>query len=160
VQNKIFGIFQTALEQIFSETGIQVQSISPDDGKTFQDQVVTSIGIAGTVRGNFMLCTDYASANSIIRSMTGGVPVTFQSRGLGDLQKTALGEMANQISGRAVTILSEDGIECGITPPIIITAEKLQHHVPDLALSFSRVARGDFGFLRLFIALSTPVYPL
>jgi CheY-specific phosphatase CheX len=154
MDNRVFDVFLEALELIFAETGIEVRSVDLADNQAFMDQVVTTIGIAGTVKGNFLLCTDYASANNIIKGMLRGVSIAFQSGGLGELQKTALGELANQITGRAVTLLSEVGVECGITPPIIITAERLTSHVSDLAESFSRVVRGPFGVLRLFIALS------
>ena len=154
MDNRIFDVFLQALELIFTETGIEIRSVESADKQAFTDQVVTTIGIAGIVKGNFLLCTDYASANNIIRGMLRGVSIAFQTGGLGELQKTALGELANQISGRAVTLLSDVGMECGITPPIIITAEKLTSHVSDLAESFSRVVKGPFGVLRLFIALS------
>ncbi len=157
--NRVFELFETALEQIFTETGIFLSSITPEGDGAPVDQVVTSIGIAGAVKGNFMLCTDYPSARNIINGMTAGVQVPSPAEGLGDIQKTALGEMANQISGRAVTLLSEEGMDCGITPPIIITAEKLTSHIPDLTESFSRIVKGSFGVLRLYIALSPPVKP-
>jgi CheY-specific phosphatase CheX len=159
MENQVFDIFLVAFKQIFSETGIEVQAIETGDGELQREQVVTSIGIAGTVKGNFMLCTDYASANNIIRSMTGGVEILFQSKGLGELQKTALGEMANQICGRAVTILSNKNLDCDMTPPIIITAEKLTSHIPDVVMSISHIVRGPFGVLRLFIALSSVAGP-
>jgi CheY-specific phosphatase CheX len=157
VENRVFRAFLQAIEQIFMETDIGIREVAPTGNESFLDQVITSIGIAGSVKGNFLLCTDFASANNIIRSMLRGVSIDFPEKGLGELQKTALGELGNQISGRAVTILSEEHVDCGITPPIIITAERLTSHIPDLGESFSRIVKGPFGAVRLFIALaSTP----
>jgi CheY-specific phosphatase CheX len=155
VESAILGFFLEALRQIFSETGISVEIIGSPDNDASLDQVVTSVGIAGKVKGNFMLCADYGSARSIVACMTGGISIPAPLHGLGELQKTALGELANQIAGRAVTLLSEQRLDCTIAPPIIITAEKLTSHLPNLMESFSRIVKGSFGSLHLMLAVSS-----
>ncbi len=155
MQDAILETFLEALRQIFKETGIRIEEVGPLGNDSHVDQVVTSVGITGKLKGNFILCTDYPSARRIVSLMTGGIRIPSPERGLGELQKTALGEMANQISGRAVTLLSERRWECSITPPIIITAESLTSHMTEVTQSFARVVRGGFGTLRLLIAVSS-----
>ncbi len=155
MENRIFEIFLEALRQVFTETGIEIEIAGHDSEDSSINQVVTSVGITGKVKGNLMLCTDYPSARNIIKSMMGRVNIPFPETGLGEIQRTALGELTNQISGRAVTILSESSIECDITPPIVLTADRLKPHVPAAAESFSRAVRGPFGRLWLFLAINS-----
>jgi chemotaxis protein CheX len=153
VESQILLVFLEALRQIFSETGIEIESVQTTRRKS-QDQVVASVGFTGRVKGNLMICTDYSSAAEIIRSMMNGVHVEFPGGRINEIQSTALGEITNQISGRAVTLLSQKRINCDITPPIIITAKKLESHVSDFQESFMRVVEGPFGSLRIVLALS------
>jgi chemotaxis protein CheX len=155
VENRIFETFLEALRQIFAETGIEIEIAGHDTEDSSDNQVVTSVGITGNVKGNLMLCTDYPSARNIVTSMMGKVRIPFPETGLGEIQRTALGEITNQISGRAVTILSESMMECDITPPVVLTADLLKPHVPDSMRSFSRAVRGPFGNLRLFLAINS-----
>ncbi len=155
MENRIFETFLEALRQIFTETGIEIEIAEYDSEDSSINQVVTSVGITGKVKGNLMLCTDYPSARNIVTGMMGRVRIPFPETGLGEIQRTALGEITNQISGRAVTILSENMIECDITPPIVLTADRLKPHVPDAVESFSRAVRGPFGSLRLFLAINS-----
>jgi chemotaxis protein CheX len=155
VKNRVFETFLEALRQVFAETGLEIETALQDAEDSSIDQVVTSVGITGGVKGNLMLCTDYPSARNIIKSMMGRVRIPFPEKGLGEIQRTALGEMTNQISGRAVTLLSDYGMECDITPPVVLTADCLKPHVPDAVDSFSRAVRGPFGRLRLFLAINS-----
>jgi chemotaxis protein CheX len=159
MESDVCGVFLDALCQVFSETGIAIDCVETSDRRGSADQVVTSVGIAGGVKGNLMLSTDYACAASIVKAMSHGISVVFPGGKLGEIQKTALGELSNQITGRAITILSEKNIECEIAPPIIITGESLSSHVPDIVQAFSRVVRGPFGSLTLLLALAAPPVP-
>jgi chemotaxis protein CheX len=154
VDSKVLDVFLDALTQIFSETGITIDSVTDANRRDSSDQVVTSIGFAGGIKGNLMLCTDSAAAANIVKAMMGGMQLSIFEGGLREIHKTALGELSNQISGRAVTILSQNDLECDITPPIIITGRDLSSHVPDIAEAFSRVVKGPFGSLRLLLALT------
>ncbi len=145
--------FLQALREIFQETGIEISCVHEGPRKD-PDQVVASVGLTGALKGNLMICTDYPSAVQIIRCMMNGVNMEFPDGRITEIQSTALGEFTNQISGRAVTILSHQGVTCDITPPIIITARKLESHISDLQESFARVVEGPFGSLKMLIGLS------
>jgi chemotaxis protein CheY-P-specific phosphatase CheC len=67
------------------------------------------------------------------------------------MQMAALAELSNQISGRAITLLSEHGVTCDITPPTAVAAHGLRTLAPDIASSVRRTVRGSFGRLSIYI---------
>jgi CheY-specific phosphatase CheX len=124
-----------------------------------EDNVIASVGITGDLKGIFMLRTDTPSVASFLKAMTGGLRLTLREELLSEIQMAALGELSNQISGRAVTLLFDRHLHCDITPPAIIAARQMQSLVPDLAASFSRTIRGPFGRLTLFLGLRETEHP-
>jgi CheY-specific phosphatase CheX len=154
---KILDAFIEAVRQVFNETEIAIESVDPGDAHDSEDQVITSVGLIGDVKGIFMLCTDTPSAASILRSMMGGVRIVIEDEMLNDVQMAAMGELSNQVSGRAITLLSERGLGCDITSPAIVAATQLTSLVPHVSVSYRRTVRGPFGRLTLFLGLqSTP----
>ncbi len=89
--------------------------------------------------------------------MTGGLGVTIPGAAREEesveLRMAAFGELSNQVSGRAITILSEKRLRCDITAPAVIAAEELRSLVPDLAVRFQRTIRGPFGRLTMFLGM-------
>jgi chemotaxis protein CheX len=155
VRVQIIDAFIDAVRQIFEETGIAVDAITADDSSGAEDQVVTSVGLVGDLKGIFMLLTDASSAASIVRSMTGGMGIALQENMIDQIQMAALGELSNQISGRAITLLSDQDLRCDITPPAVLAARQLHSLVPDLARSYHRTITGPFGRLRLFLGITS-----
>jgi len=176
------GVFLEALRQVFEETGIPLDAVmrtpAPRQGRrraavdrdvekaaprqgsrraavdrdqvARTDQVVTSVGITGGVRGNLVLYADYTAAAGILRGMTGGLALP--AAGHGEFQRAALGELANQVAGRAVTLLAHAGVPCDITPPTVVTADLVTSLLPGPAPLWS--VRGPFGELRLLVAVA------
>ena len=69
------------------------------------------------------------------------------------MRMAAFGELSNQVSGRAITILSEKRLRCDITAPAVIAATELRSLVPDLAVRFQKTIRGPFGRLTMFLGM-------
>ena len=153
MEHEILGVFIEALRQIFAEMELAIESMDTEQGAQGEDQVVTSIGLTGDVKGILMLSTDAPSAFKLVRAMSGGVAIPIENERFTEIHLTALAELANQVSGRAITMLSERQLRCDITPPAVIAAQGLQSLVPNLALSFHRCARGVFGRLSLFLGI-------
>ncbi|MGA2976736.1 MAG: chemotaxis protein CheX [Spirochaetia bacterium] len=153
VQQKILDVFIEAVRQVFHETDILIDSVDMGEAHDTDDQVITSVGLIGDLKGVFMLRTDTPSAASILRAMAGGVRIAVKDDILSNVQLTAMGELANQISGRAITLLSERHLSCDITSPTIVAATQLQSLVPDVAVTFRRTIRGPFGRLTLFLGM-------
>jgi CheY-specific phosphatase CheX len=159
VDREILDVFIDAIRQVFRETEIAIDSVTQDDDPPPEDNVITSVGLTGDLRGIFMLRTDMASAAAILLAMTGSLRVTLKDDKLSEIQMAALGELSNQIMGRAITLLFERQKRCDITPPAVIAAQKMQSLVPDLAVSFSRTIRGPFGRLTAFLGIQEDELP-
>jgi CheY-specific phosphatase CheX len=151
VADVVPGVFLEALRQVFDETGIRLDSVereraSRSDGPV--EQVVASVGVTGEVRCNLMLCADNGSADGILRGMTADLELPADR--LGEFPRAAMGEIANQVAGRAVTILASLGRHCDITPPTVVTADRVDSLLPGPASVWT--VRGAFGILRLVAA--------
>ena len=100
-----------------------------------------------------MLCTDRPSARRIVRGMAAGVRVPQSGGALSEIELAAVGEIANQVTGRLITLLSRAGLRCDMTPPAVVAAAQLQSLVPDVAESFQQTFHGAFGHLSLFLGV-------
>ncbi len=145
------GVFLEALRQVFGETGIRLDSVELERSSRSDsavDQVVASVGVTGAVRCNLMLCADNGAADGILRGMTAGLQLPADR--LGEFPRTAMGEIANQVAGRAVTILASLGRRCDITPPTVVTADRIDRLLPGPAAVWT--VCGAFGILRFIAA--------
>jgi CheY-specific phosphatase CheX len=157
VEKDTFGAFLEAARQIFAETELQIETVDTGGEAAENDQLIASVGLTGELRGIFLLRTDSGSATAIARAMTGGRAFLRGENDPGELQLAAMGELANQISGRATTILSAQQVSCDITPPAIVAAQRLTSLVPNLSGALHGVIRGPFGRLSLFLGLQGPL---
>jgi CheY-specific phosphatase CheX len=152
VGREILDVFIDAVRQVLGETDIAIDSV--ESGETVdEDQVITSVGLIGDLKGIFMLRTDAASASRILTAMSGGVRIRVSDDRLTDVQMAAMGELSNQISGRAITLLESMDLSCDITSPTIVSAAQLRSSVPDIAVSHRRTIRGPFGRLTLYLGM-------
>jgi len=117
VENEVRDTFIEALRQILAETDLAVEAFEPGPHPAAEDQVVASVGLTGDVKGILMLSLDARSAFAIARAMTGGVAIPLANEKFTDVHLAAMAELANQVSGRAITMLSGRQMRCDITPP-------------------------------------------
>ncbi|HHY10684.1 MAG TPA: chemotaxis protein CheX [Firmicutes bacterium] len=73
------------------------------------------IGVTGDLRGSLLYSFPREMALEMVRIMSG-----MEMKDLDAFVTSALGEVANIISGNAVTYLSQNGLACDISPPQII----------------------------------------
>ena len=102
---------EVQLEKIFLKTN----SFSVSD-------VVILIGVVGRMRGQVCFELSYETAIKIASAMMGGMEV----KELDELCKSAIAEMGNVILGNASTIFSKNDIHIDITPPTVLTGDKIQ----------------------------------
>jgi CheY-specific phosphatase CheX len=151
VADGVPGVFLEALRQVFGETGMPLDRVDRERASRSggpAEQVVASVGVTGEVRCNLMLCADNGAADCILRGMTSGLQLPTDR--LGEFPRAAMGEIANQVAGRAVTLLASRGRRCDITPPTVVTADRVDSLLPGPAAVW--VVRGAFGILRLVVA--------
>lgn len=149
VNVRVPGVFLAALRQVFAETGItlvRVRAAEIAAGPGATAQVVASVGVTGAVRGHVTLCVDNRSADGLLRGMSAGVALPTSP----ELARAALGEIANQVAGRSVTLLAAAGRQCDITPPIVVAADRILGLLPGPSVAWT--VRGRFGTLRLLVA--------
>jgi CheY-specific phosphatase CheX len=156
VEQQILEVFIEAIRQVFRDTGIVIDTVGAEEKPSLEDHVITSVGITGDLKGIFMLRTDTPSASFILGAMTDGVRIVLEDDRFTEIHMAALGELTNQITGRAITLLFDRHVRCEITPPAVIAARQLHSLVPDMAVSFSRAVRGPFGRLTLFLGMQEP----
>lgn len=153
MRQEILGTLLEAVRQVFSDSDIPVDAVEPGSAADHETQVIASVGLTGGLKGIVMLGTDRAGARGIVRGMAGPVRVPEPAAGLGELELAAIGEFTNQVAGRVITLLSERGLACDITPPAVVAAAHLQSLVPDVAESARRTLRGPFGHLDVFLGI-------
>jgi len=83
---------------------------------TFTTQQCTiAIGVAGAITGTVMYGMSLSTADRIASIMLGSPIRTFDR-----LAASAIAELGNMITARAICQLAESGLNCDITPPSII----------------------------------------
>jgi CheY-specific phosphatase CheX len=154
VHQQILATFVEAVRQVFQDTDIAIEAVESGDAFGYGAEVITSVGLTGDVRGILMLRTDTAGAEGILKAMSGTVRLPVTNDRLTEMEMAAIGEISNQIAGRAISLLASLDLHCDITPPTVIAAPQLQTLVPDLAESFRQTIRGPFGRLTVFLGIS------
>ncbi|MFH1737773.1 MAG: chemotaxis protein CheX [bacterium] len=91
-------------------------------------EVAVVLGIVGQVNGQVAYSMSQESAKEIASRMMGGMPVnTFDQ-----MPKSAIAELGNMITGNASAALEKQGIQCNISPPTLITGEKMKIYTAKL----------------------------
>lgn len=85
--------------------------------------VAVVIGVTGQITGRLVFDMSMETALAIASKMNFEEMKEFD-----DMVKSTIGEMANMISGRAVTRLDKEGLAFDFSPPTIITGKDFQIH--------------------------------
>jgi chemotaxis protein CheX len=89
---------------------------------TFEsDNLAVIIGVVGALKGQIIFSMNEDSALRLASAMMGGIPL----ERLDDMSKSAVAELANMISGNAMTIFSKKNINMVITPPTVLSGRKI-----------------------------------
>jgi CheY-specific phosphatase CheX len=152
VEASIRQAFSAAAQQILGEigfAGVQVEE-GTASGAGSADYLAV-LGLVGGIKGHLVV----RFANPVAGSFVGGM-----SRHLGmnaeedpHYRKAALGEIVNQIGGRATALLGEVGIDCLITPPTVIAGIDVDAALPESHNRCWLGVSGEFGTFHCVIAL-------
>ena len=80
------------------------------------EDLTAIIGVSGRLEGNVLYGFTEVSALKVVSRMIGEEVEDLQN----DLALSALGEIANMITGNAATHLAQAGYPCQISPPVIV----------------------------------------
>ncbi|HET6452412.1 MAG TPA: chemotaxis protein CheX [Spirochaetia bacterium] len=153
MRQEILEALLDAVRQVFRDTEIAIDSVQPGDGLGTDAQVIASVGLTGDLKGILVLRTDIPGAARIVTAMMGGLRVPAEPDKLSEVQLAAVAEISNQIAGRTITLLSERGIHCDITPPAVMCALQMHSLIPDVAESTRQTLLGPFGTLSVFLGI-------
>ncbi|MBN2353996.1 MAG: chemotaxis protein CheX [Spirochaetales bacterium] len=156
----IASSFNEALCDIFRENSIPIDLVEPAGKNSNKLQVVSTMGISGDLRGNIVFGLDFESARSMVgllfeaSGLFSAQNIAPEEEGFGDLAKSTIGEFANQITGRALMVLSRQAVDCSMSPPTVFTGDSV---VPDLGTSaeveYVSFVRGGFGSAVLHVGI-------
>ena len=80
------------------------------------EDLTAIIGVSGRLEGNVLYGFTEESALRVVSAMVGEEVEDLRN----DLALSALGEIANMITGNAATYLAQAGYPCQISPPVIV----------------------------------------
>jgi chemotaxis protein CheX len=106
-----------ARDVLEQELGCEVQAgqLALANGTCTTQEVTAIIGIVGQLTGMAMYGMSEATALAMVGQLM-GAPV----EQLDDLAMSGIGEMANVITGSAITMLGQLGLEVDIAPPVLL----------------------------------------
>lgn len=102
-----------------------------DIGESFQ--IITTIGFNGVLEGNLIYSMPEDVAINIVTNMMGGM---MQIDTIDTMALSAIGELANMISGAIAISLEKAGFPINITPPSVLNGEKISVNVHGTILKF------------------------
>jgi chemotaxis protein CheX len=150
----ILDLFVRATTEVFSEIGFPDITISDESPEAFPAELLANIGIAGDLQGYFVLRSDLSSATKFITRMLENLEFEVdEQETFGRFHREAIGEVLNQVSGRSTMYLSEQEIDCDITPPTIILGSNVFMNMKSLSESICKAISGDFGRIGLMVGI-------
>lgn len=108
--------------------------------------VAVIIGVTGQVNGRVVFDMTEETALKLASTLNMEEMKTFD-----DMTRSTIGEIANMITGRAVTKLDKEGLAFSFTPPTIITGTNIQIHEKDMEALIIPVDTG-LGIIEINIA--------
>lgn len=143
-----------ALTQVLDEIGFSKYKVLRKVPKDLQTDLLTTVGITGDMAANLMLQADLASAEQFIHLSAEHMGVSLDDeKNFGNFHKTAMAEIANQISGRATILLADAGFDCNITPPTIISGSNVFISSIGMTDAITRLVKGSFGVLKFHVGI-------
>lgn len=127
---------------------LKIQNAEAVSHQYTTDDVTAIIGISGTLQGNVLYGFSAGLVTEIIKRMVGE---DYDARD--PISLSALGEIANVITGNAATQLAASGYTCDISPPVVLepVGATLTAGVPkQIQVTFE----SEMGLLRVRIGLT------
>ncbi|MCK8816594.1 chemotaxis protein CheX [Natroniella sulfidigena] len=115
----IFEATHKILREMIGTEAEKGELTTRENGFVGQD-VNISIGVTGNLSGFIYLSMEKDTALSVASKMCG-----MEVDKLDDFVNSALGELANIITGNSATKLSNIGYQCDITPPSVVVGKDI-----------------------------------
>ncbi len=115
--NPIYRAASDVLKSML-ELDVKRGNLARGDELISGNEANVAIGVTGDLSGSILFSFDRDMAISMVESMSG-----MEVDELDKFVTSALGEVANIISGNAATFLQNEGYDCDIVPPRVIIGE-------------------------------------
>ncbi|MFQ3620074.1 MAG: chemotaxis protein CheX [Spirochaetales bacterium] len=145
--------FLWAAEEFFKEIHLPLQSITDPVKFDYAYELTSSIGITGSVQGYLLIRSPLESAKNLVSGMANLLGVTYEEQDFGPFHRATLGEIANQIAGKALGKLEVLGFNCMLTPPTLFIGQNIGIAFPAPLTKLEKILTGDFGSIRLLVGL-------
>lgn len=136
----------TVLSQVVDASPERGQ-LSLRDGNTFTSQELsTLLGVNGDIEGAALYGMSQVTALKIVARMLGQ-----DVKEIDELASSALTELANMVTGNAITYLEAAGFQCSIAPPPLIHGPGIQ--ITTLCPALQVPVSSQFGKIDINVAL-------
>ena len=153
MDGKTINSFFEAATEIFKEIGFPEADFITDNASGNFEGIIANVGLTGEYNGFLVFKTNIDAASAFIERMLANLGMEHSESGFSQFHKEAIGEIVNQVSGRAVMKLSENSINCNITPPTIITGNNLYFDHNQFATKKSKIIGGEFGAINITVVI-------
>jgi chemotaxis protein CheX len=140
---------KSAINVLKAELGTNVQRgavrIESDQCSTHEVNVL--VGVIGQAHGTVNYGMSLETACQIVGKMMGQPFEAFD-----DMARSGIAELGNVITGLASKGLSEQGYECNITPPHLITGQNVMINSGDM-MRLALPLHSPFGVVEIHLAL-------
>lgn len=142
--------FLNATVQVFKnmlQVDVDYGDVATQENLISTQQVNISIGVTGGLRGTVLFSFSEELALRIVSEMA-GMPMDQ----LDKFVTSAVGELANIISGQAMTGLTELNYNCDIVPPQVVIGTDIKISMPTEEIIFVPM-ESNFGAFEIHVSL-------
>ena len=147
------GHFYVAALEVFRELGFDNAGYGEPPVKSVSQGIIANIGLTGDHPGFLIFKSDIESASGFVSKMLENLEMEHNENEFGDFHKEAIGEIVNQVSGRAAMKLSEIDINCNITPPTILTGDNLFFDLRQFTVFTTKSLTAEFGVINITVGI-------
>lgn len=148
--------FKDAARSVLRESGFpDIETLDMGSSTEAPAEIIAMIGLVGELRGHFVAAFSDGSGARFVRELSSKLGMPEDHGPDHSYRKAALGEIANQISGRAAAGLSELGMDVNLTPPTLISGAAVSAALPEENDRTIFTVRGSFGEFSCFLALKS-----
>lgn len=151
------NLFIEASKEVFKELGFTDLSFTSFKGDGYPSEIVANVGVTGDLQGYLMFYADIESAKKLVLCILDNMSMSSEEKGFSRFHKETIGEVVNQVSGRTVMFLSNENLDCSITPPTIITGDNITYDIRNLEETAWHKVTGVFGELVIFVGIKKTV---
>lgn len=152
MENDDFNYLVNSLENFLEDAGFTSTVKSVDDIDS-HISVMATVGITGDRMGFLTISMNLENGIRLSQRFSQLMGIPIESNDFSDPHMEALSELSNQISGRVVMYMEENGTNCSITPPSLMSGGDISFSLKSMKLTRLFRVDGSYGFFYITIGL-------